>query len=229
MTPQQTVRKDVWLRHFHQKALNDYLGQDPLAKQYNSANWIFGRQVRIARTNGVDEAVVDHVAHGIQDLLNDIGLEFSIVDIGVDEQANRLVKYATKSDGRIDTGVLTQSIIACRGTDFASVVLTPRYFSASDQDWGEGRFSRGTLLLALPNARQNSRDFLRNITKHETAHLFGYQLHHETVKVPEYREPKDCVMYWQASTRDLCDKCSDALKAFWHGIENNSKERFLRV
>ncbi|MBI4140415.1 hypothetical protein HY485_01115 [Candidatus Woesearchaeota archaeon] len=228
MAQQQTVRKDAWLRHFYQKALNDYLDQDPLARQYNSANWIFGRQVRIARADGVNEAVVDPVARGIQDLLNDIGLDFSIVDVGVDAQANRLIRYATKSDGRIDTDVLTQSIIACGGRDFASVVLTPNYFTASDQDWGEGRFSRGTLLLALPHGRQNSLNFLRNITKHEAAHLFGYQLHHETVTVPEYKQPKDCVMYWQASTQDLCDKCKDALKAFWHGIENNSGERFLK-
>ena len=54
-------------------------------------------------------------------------------------------------------------------------------------------------------------------------------MHHESHDVDGYEEPDDCIMYWKASTPYLCDKCEDAMRSFWEGLEEETNKRFFKV
>ena len=225
MTQEKT--KQEWFDHFYTKEFKRLLDEDKFAREQNTANWILGKEVRITRTPNVDIAAVTTVAKGIDELLREIGLDFQVIDVGIDSQIVTAVTYSTTQSGKIETQLLKKTLPTKRQADYASVVLTDKLFADGIKDWGEGNFPRGTLILALPQDRQHS-TLLRNITKHETAHLFGYHYHHDDYKITGYKEPENCVMRWQASTNYLCDKCKYALKAFWKGIERDSGKRFMR-
>lgn len=211
--------KQQWQEYFRTEALLDLFRIDP-QKNPNAAKWYTGRQIRIARLPEVSLAVVNPVALGIDELVKEIGLEFEIIDTGTPPAIQEITAYATKN-GRVDTEILTTLLVTSRHAPYADVVLTPHFLTAGTQHWGESTFTRGTMILALPQQRQTSLGFLKNLAKHEAMHLSGYHFHHETQKVEGYEEPQDCAAYWRASTNYLCDKCKDALKSFWEGIKED--------
>ncbi|MBI4141685.1 hypothetical protein HY484_02045 [Candidatus Woesearchaeota archaeon] len=218
--------KQQWVQYFREKALKDCFEKDS-QQHFNAANWFFGRQIRIARTKDISPAVVDHVARGIDELLQDIGLSFEIVDTETPASIDEYALYAVK-EGNIDEHVLFSLLAASKNALYADVVLTPKYLIGGTEHWGVSSFTHGASILALPAERQHDLEFIKNMAKHEAVHLFGYYFHHDDYKIEGYSEPQDCVTYWRASTNYLCGKCKDALKEFWRGIEQNSGERFLR-
>ncbi len=218
--------KDGWKNFWFDKATNS-----------NKPDWIHGKEVRVFCMPEVDERVVPYATKGVQDLIQQIGLDFTVNYYGSDATAVQQVKESTKEDGRIDGRTLSKILIdetwrnpQCGGKPHADVIITDKYLKLGDENWGQSEFHYGYIILALPNRRQRSLGFIRNVSKHEAGHLFGFYHHDDenAIDIKGYKPVSDCNMLWQASTKDTCDKCVDALTYFWKGIEDRTGEKFFR-
>jgi hypothetical protein len=164
-------------------------------------NWIYSGKIKIYEEGRVIPICLDLVCLGVQDMLSDIGLPFKI------EKAGK-----TGSDSKIDPNC-------------GAVIITDRYCTG-EANWGVTSHF-GKTFLQFPGKRQNS-NFCRQLTKHEMGHFLNFNInHHDSTGPNGYREPKDCLMYWRASTSNLCGKCRDAIIYFWKGIEEATGRKFL--
>lgn len=222
--------RDYWFNKNHKI---QYRGID--GKFYPASDWIHGKEIRVFCMPEVNETTVPYVVGGIQDLIQQIGLGFTIKYYQRDTTAIQPVRQSIKEDERIDGYLLSSILIAetwrnppYGGKPHADVIITDKFLTLGNEHWGQSEFSCGYMVLALPNKRQKSLDFIRNIAKHEAGHLFGFQEHHNIIDVKGYNSAQDCNMNWQASTRFTCNKCADALTYFWKGIEHRTGEQFFR-
>lgn len=210
------------------------------------AAWIHGKEIRIFRMPDVNKNVSDSVYRGIEDIVNEIGLDFTIRDYGSHESIIGPVKEYTRSDGRIKGDFLLSTLTsedyrnpAKGGKPHADVIIVNNYLAlvregeivAGDENWGISHFIPGGVVISVPRERQKSLDFIRKVSKHEASHLLGFGEHHDDpyTNVKGYQEAPDCNMYWRASTLDTCDRCSDALRYFWIGIQEKTGKQFLKT
>ena len=222
--------RDYWNNKNHRTAISGIDG-----KLYSAYNWIDGREIRMFCMPGVDERVIPYVEAGIQDMVQQIGLDFSMNYYGSHVSAVEQVKQSARKDGTIDGHKLLKILIAetwrnpsYGGRPHADVMIIDRFLASGDENWGQSEFSEGYMILALPNTRQRSFEFIRNISKHETGHLFGLGEHHDTTNVDGYRHVPKCNMLWEVPIDYTCDKCADAITYFWRGIETRTGEKFFR-
>lgn len=151
------------------------------------------------------------------------------------EGGQRSAEAATRADGRLDEHKLGSVLVAehwrkpeLGGHPHADILITDQHLVLGDENWGYGNYGQGFTAISVPGTRQDSVDFISNIAKHEAGHLFGFPEHHDNCRdIPGYTQVKDCLMFWQASTRQICERCSDAIKYFWKGIENKTGQRFV--
>ncbi|MBI2558650.1 hypothetical protein HYW20_04975 [Candidatus Woesearchaeota archaeon] len=197
--------------------------------------WINGREIRVFRMPDVNERVAQYVIQGVNDIVNEVGLNLQIKYFGAHPTSIEQVKQATQPDGRLSGDTLSKILVveywrnpAQGGSPHADIVIVNQYIVLGNENWGQSEFNKGYSILAVPNRRQQSLDFIRNVAKHETGHLLGFQEHHDMSKVNEYKEPRDCNMLWRSSTLYTCEKCLDALKYFWKGIEERTGKRFFK-
>src|SRR3989344_2905649 len=228
--------RNHWFKCSHEESLKGIDG-----KVYQAHNWIYGREVRVFRMAEVDKKVVSFVAAGIQDLIGQIGLGFSVADYGVERNATEEVMQAIQPDGRVSATKLGQILIAERfrnpqygGRPHADVIITDRYLvkETETDDWGQSQFRYGYIVLGLAGDRQKGLEFIRRLAKHESGHLFKgghYQHHNEPpLTIPGYRDVSDCNMLWRASTEYTCERCADAITYFWRGLEAKTGEKFFK-
>lgn len=229
---------EAWRNYF----FNEYhrwrtTGVSNLGDPHNYPLWFVGKEIRIFRMPKVDEKVVPYVRAGIEDLIHQIGLDFNVTYYGPHPSAVEQVRESIKPDGRIDGDKLSQILVSENwrrpeygGRPHTDIYITDRFLALGDRNWGQSQFVYGYMILALPRERQESLEFIRNISKHEAGHLLGFPEHHDGdfSDVKGYSPVQDCNMLWQASTRYTCDKCADALVYFWKGIEATTGQRFFR-
>jgi len=193
-------------------------------------NWIKGREIRILAMPHIDGRLTEAVITGISRMMLDIGLSGFRIDADRwEEQSMEKVKGALRSDGRVDGHRLGEILAAEKiSNPHADVIITDRLLAIGDENWGESEFRTGYLLVSVPGARQRSLVFARDVAHHEAGHLFGYQTHHDSSVIQGYESIPECNMLWQVPAPAICEKCMDALRNFWKGIEEMSGERFLR-
>lgn len=200
------------------------------AAKLTAPHWTAGSEVRFFWEPGIREAAWKAAAVSVLELADIIGIKFqSRVLWGPEPTAMSQLEAAT-SGGTLDAEALRRIAAnepARIGTPHADVFLTTRPLKSGRENWGEGEFKSGCLVLSLPGERQASLSFLRQIAKHEASHLFGFFTHHDAVEVAGYEEVAQCLMLWAAPTQQLCPKCFDGLRAFWRGVEAATGRRFL--
>ncbi len=231
--------QDSWFKVYADRH-HDHRTEGIDGKDYFCSNWILGKEIRIMRVPGVDGKVVPYVKAGIEELLNQLGLKLQVKDYGVDEtviqQVNRSIN---QENGFVDGYHLSKELITehwrdptKRGTPHADVVLVDKYLTRGTQDWGQAEFFKGYMVLALPNGRQNSLDFIKHMAKHEAGHLLGFDEHHDSkyaiVNGYEDEQKLNCNMLWEASTLYTCRKCLEAIASFWVGVEKTTGQKFLK-
>lgn len=230
--PRRDTSIEAWRNYFYNL---DHTSGGPLDEP---SNWIYSREVRIFKMPQVDEKVVNQVKAGIEELINQIGLDFRVNYYGIYPSVVDEVYRSLQADGSID-GMKLGEILAAghwREPKFgerphATAVIVDRFlYKVGDIDWGRAEYSNGYIVIALPGTRQNSLEFIGKIAKHEASRLFGFGENHDGdyTNVNGYRPVQDCNMLWQAPTRFTCDKCADALTYFWKGIEARTGQRFFR-
>jgi hypothetical protein len=233
---ERTLSPEAWRTYFFNQMYR--LTQDGIdGHAYEATDWIYGKEIRIFPLPGICQEAARQIRLGIEDLIGQIGLDFSVDIYQPNAEVNVQVERSLNHAGQVDPDILGKIVITEKarnpsfgGTPHADVILTNKYLTDSDKDWGDSSFWRGVMTFALPGNRQRSLDFLRRIGKHEAGHLFGYHEHHDNpyTDVRGYGQAADCNMRWQATTSYTCDKCAEAIAYFWKGIESMTGQRFFR-
>lgn len=230
--------REAWKEFWRDKGLNskphELMRTDGTER---TADWVIGKEIRIERTPRINPQVVPYVINGINMMLSEVGLQgFRIRDFGADPLAQAEIRAATNSDGSLNSDKL-RGILALEkardeahgGSPHADVVIIDKPLAPGrgEVNWGETTYREGAFLLSLIGNHQNQLEFITNISIHEAGHLLGYDTHHTEYKVRGYEDNTSCVMNWESSTRSLCNKCRDAIVAFWEGVEQRTGTRFL--
>ena len=228
--------REYWHHFWQENGKTSDFFEDDTGKTRWLPEWLPASEIRVFRMPNVSERSVQPVISGIEDMIKEIGLGFDVKYFGVDETATQQIEMATDHKGNVNGYNLGKMIIDERwrdpnrgGVQYADVYLMDRNLLDGDEHWGQSVYKFGYMLLALPGERQNSLDFLWNISKHESGHLLGFQHHHgtETMHTNVYTDNKPCVMEWQAATRKVCDVCLEAMRNHWIGAEQKYDTRFL--
>lgn len=205
----------------------------PSGKMQDGWQWYKGKKVLVFREATVLRESVLPVIRGIKSLVERIGLDIRVIDLDADSSIRPAINYATRPEGVIDGHALGSYLIeessrseTLGGFPHADVLITDRYLALGRENWGQSEFSKGYMVISLPGGRQRCQKFITNIAMHETGHLLGYQMHHDTfleedLEIEGYPEVNDCLMFWRASTREICPRCKDAIKYLWQGLQQN--------
>ena len=199
--------------------------------QGTNYGWINQRRIVIFSESTIEQAVINQIKQGVQDLINQLRLNFSITQ-GIIDITN-LIRVHTLPNEKLNLQSLAQSLTTTEqksllgyGGIHACVIVLDRVFEGVNV-WGMTEFHNGLMQLALPNIRRRDHNFVRNVAKHEAGHLLGYYLHHDDRKVRGYRET-NCNMMVSCASYGTCDKCLDAIRYFWLGLQQRTGIRFFR-
>ena len=213
--------------------------------EYEGWRWIEGREIRVFSDPSMPNRCINAVKRVIKGMISDVGLKLKLRSYTAYNEDPSITGPVRDSiqNGYLDGDKLSRYFMAEEyriGDPPADVYIGNMPIVLGGENWGQSRFSMGAMVMALTPGYNNpeddrnrqDRDFvdlIERISKHETGHLLGYQQHHEQFDVDGYEEPEDCVMYWDSSTSYLCDKCGDAMKSFWEGLEEETNKRFFKV
>ena len=208
----------------------------PLCLQ--KAPWIDRKEINLVATPNIDPRAVSILKSGIELLVDDVGLDFKVVEL---PQANPLKEIILKHleiGGEYDVENLRRELSkyekTCRVASRykyqppALAVILDGYFKGDSIRWGNGDYNSGIIFFAVPRERQDSKVFLKRIAKHETTHLFGNGIHHDSVHVNGYGRGQSCNFLLTAPTLYTCQKCKDALVYQWLGLQQRHNERYLK-
>ena len=205
----------------------------PSGEYHDGWQWHKGRQVRVFRESTVAPESVTPVIAGLRSLIERIGLKIRVIDLGAHKSIQPAIDYAVRPEQVIDGEEFGSYLVAdplrdetMGGVPHASVLVTDRYLALGRENWGQSNFYQGCMIISLPGSRQKNQDFITSVAMHETGHLLGLPLHHDTCsedfEVEGYPEVEDCLMLWRASTNEICPRCEDAIKYFWQGLQQNT-------
>ena len=223
-----------WIEYWGYKPRVDLiirsLGSD--GKSYRAIAWVEGGEVRVFKTPSISDTTVNLCIGAMENTLREFGL-FNRIEIeyyGPHSSALKEINLSIDERGRLDIEKLSRILVAedyrnprKGGKPHADVIITDKYLSyggrPQDMNWGSSNCLTGCMVLSLPGRRKHAYEFLPKITQHETTHLLGYNIHHDTVRVNEYNNDINCNMNWEASTLFTCPKCKNAVKSYWRGID----------
>lgn len=191
--------------------------------------WIRGEKIYVFREPTVCREAMAPVIQGIRSLIERIGLNIEIVDFDTHPSIREAVSYAIREGNVIDGHAFGSFLIeepsrdeGRGGTPHADVLLTDRSLALGRENWGESYFNTGVIIMSLSQNRQRNYDFITNVSMHETVHLLGLPVHHDhydnDFKFEGYPKVADCLMNWEASTREICPRCEDAIRSLWEGL-----------
>jgi len=201
----------------------------PSGKSHDGWQWVRGDKIYVFREPAVSKDTVKPVIQGIRALIERIGLKIKVIDFDADPSIQEAIDYASREGNAIDGAAFGSFLIEepyryedRGGTPHADVLLTDKHLTVGEENWGQSEFRMGYMIISLPKNRQSSHDFITNIAMHETVHLLGLPVHHDTYdddfEFEGYPRVADCLMNWEASTREICPRCEDAIRYLWEGL-----------
>jgi len=227
-----TIDGKEWVRYYRDTESMEQILKgrvDVNNPEYTAADWISGQEIRISAMPGIDKKAVNVVKQGIEDLINELHLDIDVTIHEADRTVTDPVKACT-----LPTGIDYEKLALMYAIEpyrkqkqHADVVLTNQSFVDDKVSWADSRFHTGTAIFALSGNRQHNYLFLRKLAKHEAGHLLGYRRHHDDFEVPDL-DSNSCVMDPSVPTDYNCDKCFNAMYAFWQGLEEITGKRFIK-
>jgi len=130
-------------------------------KHHPAYEWINGKEIRVFRMPDVNERVAQYVIQGVNDIVNEVGLNLQIKYFGAHPTSIEQVKQATQPDGKLSGDTLSKILVveywrnpAQGGSPHADIVIVNQYIVLGNENWGQSEFYKGYSILAVPNRRQ---------------------------------------------------------------------------
>ena len=226
--------KRTWLKNWFKygtrpEKLPQHLGQDLHLEE--GWKWIHGG-VQIIKDVDLRETTTRLTAHGIKDLAMDLNLNLQIRPAEVTNDLQETAPFPFSTAKRIDVKGLMSNLFEIYPAHlphaFIYITNRPLLFHKSTEDIrGFSNFNLGICIISHQEDEAELTAYYR--AQHEFAHLLGYMTHHETWQVSGYEPTNECVMMGSENRNDpICPRCSNALMAFWRGLEQKTGKRFSR-
>ncbi len=187
--------------------------------------WFVERQIRVFWEAGITENTVHLIIEAIRQRFREVdGVpEFNFEHYGphqsaLDQIRNAMVGGALNPDRLLEMCLTEEYRNLKRGTQHGDIIITRRPLLNDRVSWGYCYFKYGVMIFALYGQRQENKDFLWRIAKHEASHLVGMWTHCDELNVAGYRYDPRCNMHYAAERDYLCPKCADLLDQWWNQI-----------
>lgn len=203
---------------------------------HRKPHWIATREIRILWEEGIDQETVRIVQEAIRERLEEVGLSnrgFRIQPYGTGwrerGEAVKMIDYISPAlrSGGVDHEKLFQLSYDepyRRAEQHADVYILTKPFHDDDDkaSWGVASFGDGCMIISLSGNRQRNRSFLRNVVRHEMAHLLGQILHcNDLFTLEGTTYDPTCNMHWEVPSGKLCPKCQHYLKLWWEVVRTH--------
>ena len=217
---------------------------------YDSTDWMYGNEIWIHKMPDVEEQLAQDVTEGVEYVINRLGLKFKIKYVGSKNYMEEMVKKCTFEGGKFDISKMASMLIAHQSRDpkkggslHADIVITKKKFFGEEDADAMASYLEGLAIIGLKNLEEmilslrqqgitllGDRIMAQCAAQHETYHLLGYFMHHEDSKVQSYPSMQYCNMNKSMNTAgpEICDKCLDAIKFYWKGIEDRTGKKFFK-
>jgi hypothetical protein len=199
----------------------------------DAGRWIEGGTIRVYQLPDLPEGKAGKAADGIQALLDDIGLDFSLEVRPMPDDV--LAAYTSSIEEQdlfgepamcLNLKRFQKQLISLREGDWrADVVIV------------EVPFAEGALGFAntFSGVMVMSADAVNiHIAKHEACHLMGYMLHDMLplfvfgYRWEDWPWRRDSLMLSMSGSDDLLPRTRGALRAHWRGMEKRMGRQFLK-
>lgn len=121
----------------------------PSRKYHEGWQWHKGRQVRVFRESTVAPESVPPVIAGLRALIERIGLDIQVLDLGAHQSIQPAVDYAARPKQFIDGEAFGSYLIedplrdeTMGGVPHADVLVTDRHLALGRENWGNPIFPR---------------------------------------------------------------------------------------
>jgi len=229
--------KEAWRQYFYEYN-HEMTAVGRKGCAYNGSDWIASKRVIVYPTPGTQEHV-GPVMHGMAELVDSLGLDFSIVSCesgSIDDMVRLSSKKLKLRFNRLAEFLVSWRFDRDDPSPHGVVVIVPHNLRgkcnsdntgpklASDNTCGVGSFGAGYVVMSVPPGKTYD---VAQIAKHEAGHLLGLNPHHDRYKVNGYAD-SNCVMHASSSCSAMCGKCRDALWHFWKGIEDRTGKKYFK-
>ncbi|MEM2956305.1 MAG: hypothetical protein QW041_01895 [Candidatus Pacearchaeota archaeon] len=204
--------KNAWPQYWYEKAI-----------KIKIPNWVKSKEIDVYKEKDINNKSIYIVAKSIEELLNELGLNFNVKIKGNFEFPFKMREivfndlYDLKKIFTLNSAVF---------------VLFKKYFGfytdsskMIKKTVGMSSFYRGISLVQELDNKENNIG-LNVVIKHELAHLLGLSSHHlnnKCLMLPQFN-----YKLLQFNYNKLCYDCYSALIAFWSGIEEKTNKKYLK-
>lgn len=196
--------------------------------------WYKNKEIRIFKMPDVDIRIVKVVQDSYDGFVRELNLDFKIVIDLFHKSTMELVKKNSLPNGRFDSmdfhiEISSESSRDTKygGSQHGDITIVNQLSKDRQWAWGGTHFDFGSCIIYVENQRQQNLDFIRNVAKHEAAHMFGYRQHCDETNVKGYTS-RNCLTLVSCTNTKLCDKCRDAIIHIWKGIEQRTNKRYFK-
>lgn len=200
-------------------------------KNVHFKKWINKKDIHIFNFSNLKKEEIKYIKLGVEDAIKVAKLHFKIYY----DNPNSTKKIINIYDKKINSSELLKMIVQKRKKrhkEHACIFIFDKPIKSQKTIIKDGEaltfVSEGMTFFTFDTAKSYPHNFLRRRSKHEASHLLGLNFHHEDTKVQGYKHDVKCNMEYNAPTMKLCQKCKDALKSFWKGIEYATKKQFVK-
>ncbi|HOF87300.1 MAG TPA: hypothetical protein PLZ36_04215 [Armatimonadota bacterium] len=205
---------------------------DAAGRRHRGGEWVRAKEIIVYGMPGTDPRDVQITADGLQDLVNELNLDFTVRLVEAPPKAVESWRAALTpgagGEKRFNMDRFEARRLAERQMQYGEMVLIDAEFTNPTWAWGLSSFRSGISVVRAPHCGIA-------LSRHEGAHLLGYDRHDDMpLYIIGYREGaipalRDTLMMLKpTSSMALSDRAFDALHAFWLGLEDRHGTQYFR-
>lgn len=202
-------------------------------KTFKSGAWAKSKRIVVYGAQGMDEGRIELAFVGMRDIVNELGLDFTVEIIPLPKDAEASIKASIVRNPNgtesFDFDAFVERRLDDRGDRYGEMAVVDCEFADPSWAYGLTSFADGVCVLQQPMVNDDS------LGRHEGTHLLGYDKHDDRpFYVFGYREhliPSErntLMMLMPKESSALSPRARDAVSNFWKGMERMSGRKYLK-
>lgn len=203
-------------------------------KTFKAGAWAKSKRIVVYGAPDMDAGRVESAYIGMRDIVNELGLDFTIEMIPLPKDAEKSIKASVVRNANgmesFDFDRFVSRRLDDRGDQFGEMVVVDCEFADPSWAFGLTSFADGVAVLQQPMISDDS------LGRHEGTHLVGYDKHDDVpFYIFGYREhlnPQSrdtLMMLLPKPSNELSPRARDATINFWKGMEQMSGQRYFKA